>query len=153
MKTFLKYFTLSILISFISMGLNACSSKSSTSASHNDKASGTITINKTQIMLLVGGTFGKGSLHFKGKSRDFRIEGLKLGGVGIHNVSLSGDVYKLYDVKDFAGTYFAAEAGLTIIKGVGGIWMTNGNGVTLHLSSKTEGLALAIGIEGLRIKM
>jgi hypothetical protein len=153
MKKFQKLLTLFTVVSFMLMGLTACSTKDNTTASHDDQASGTIEIDETQVMLLVGGTYGGGTLNFQGETYKFKIKGLKLGGIGMHKVVLTGDVYKLNDIKDFAGTYFAAEAGLTVVKGMGGYWLKNGNGVALHLTSKAEGLALAVGVEGLKIKM
>lgn len=152
MKKFQKIFISIIATTFLFIGLSGCSSKTSTT-SHDDTASGTIHIDETQVMLLLGGTFGGGTLSFQGESYKFKVKGLKLGGVGVHKVGLAGDVYKLNDIKDFAGTYFAAEAGITVVKGVGGVWLKNSNGVTLHLTSKAEGLALAVGVEGLKIKM
>ena len=152
MKRLKKYFSLLVVISFLFIGLTGCASKSTT-ASHDETASGTLTIDETQVMLIVGGTFGDGTLTFKGTAHKFQVKGLKLGGIGIHKVMLTGDVYYLNDIKDFSGVYFAAEAGITVVKGIGGFWLKNSNGVTLHLTSETEGLALSIGIEGLNIKM
>ena len=152
MKTIQTLITSLIVLTFLLVGLTGCSSKSTT-ASHDENASGTITIDETQVMLIIGGSWGGGTLSFNGGTHKFKVKGLKLGGIGMHKVVLNGDVYKLNDIKDFSGTYFAAEAGLTIVKGVGGFWLKNSNVVTLHLTSKTEGLALSIGIEGLNIDM
>lgn len=152
MKTIQTLITSLIVLTFLLVGLTGCSSKSTT-ASHDETASGTITIDETQVMLIIGGSFGGGTLSFKGDTHKFKVKGLKLGGIGMHKVVLNGDVYKLNDIKYFSGTYFAAEAGITVVKGVGGFWLKNSNGVTLHLTSKTEGLALSIGIEGLNIDM
>lgn len=152
MKKAKRRFVLFVLSVFLMIGLAACSTKSPT-ASHDANASGTIEIDETQVMLIVGGTYGSGSLNFQDQVYPFKIKGLKLGGVGIHKVVLKGDVYKLNNIKDFSGTYFAAEAGLTVIKGKGGFWLKNSNGVTLHLTSTNEGLALAVGVEGLKIEI
>ena len=43
------------------------------------------------------------------------------------------------------------EAGITGVKGREGSWVKNDKGVSLHLTSKSEGLALSIGVEGLKI--
>ncbi|NOR23189.1 MAG: DUF1134 domain-containing protein [Desulforhopalus sp.] len=156
MKKLLNLATLLVVITFLLFGLSGCFSSSdskNSAASHDANASGTLTIDETQMMLIVGGTFGGGYLDFQGESYKFKIKGLKLGGIGLHKISLTGDVYKLSDIKDFAGIYFAAEAGITVGKGVGGFWLKNSKGVTLHLKASTEGIALAIGVEGLRISM
>jgi hypothetical protein len=54
---------------------------------------------------------------------------------------------------DFAGTYFVAEAGITVVKGKGGFWFKNDKGVTLHMKASAEGVALSIGVEGFKITM
>jgi len=76
--------------------------------------SATVVIDETQIMWVVGGDIGGGTLHFGGTSYKFKTAGLKLGGFGVHKVKLTGDVYDLKDVADFAGAYGAAEAGVTV---------------------------------------
>ena len=72
--------------------------------------SGTIVIDETQIMWIVGGDIGGGTLNFQGESYKFKTDGLKLGGFGIHKVKLTGDVYNLENAEDFAGVYGVAEA-------------------------------------------
>ena len=155
MKTLQKLITSLVAASFLLIGVAACSTTGSkdTAVSHDEMASGTVTIDETQVMFIVGGDLGKGTLNFQGKSHDFKTGGLKLGGIGVHKVHLTGDVYKLNKVADFAGTYFVAEAGITVVKGVGGFWFKNSKGVTLHLKASAEGVALAVGVEGLKITM
>ena len=154
MKTLQKLFTSLVVVSFLLIGVAACSTTGSkdTAKSHDEMASGTLKIDETQVMFIVGGDMGSGTLNFQGKTHTFKTGGLKLGGIGIHKVHLTGDVYKLNNVADFAGTYFVAEAGITVIKGAGGFWFKNSKGVTLHLKASAEGVALAIGVEGLKIK-
>ena len=156
MKTLQKLFTSLVVVSFLLIGVAACSTSSGskdTAASHDEMASGTLKIDETQVMFIVGGDLGSGTLNFQGKSHSFKTGGLKLGGIGIHKVHLTGDVYKLNNVADFAGTYFVAEAGITVVKGAGGFWFKNSKGVTLHLKASAEGVALAFGVEGLKISM
>jgi hypothetical protein len=156
MKTLGKLFTFLAVVSFLLIGVAACSTSSGskgTTASHDETASGTIKIDETQVMFIVGGDLGAGTLQFKGKAYTFKTGGLKIGGIGVHRVHLTGDVYKLDNVDDFAGIYFVAEAGITVIKGKGGFWLENSKGVTLHLKASAEGVALDIGVEGLEIKM
>jgi hypothetical protein len=117
------------------------------------KPSGTLVIDETQVMVLVGGDVGGGTLLLGDKSYSFKTGGLKIGGLGIHKVHLVGDAYDLNDVEDFPGVYFAAEAGITLAKGKGGFWLKNDKGVTLHLKASAEGIALDIGVEGLKITM
>lgn len=115
--------------------------------------SGKLVIDETQVMALIGGSMGGGTLLLDDDSYSFKTGGLKLGGIGVQKVHVTGDVYHLDKVKDFAGTYVQLEAGATIIKGVGGLWLKNSKGVTLHLKSKGDGLALSLSAGGLKITM
>ena len=116
--------------------------------------SATIVIDETQIMWIVGGDIGGGTLHFQGKSYKFKTAGLKLGGFGVNKVKLNGDVYDLKNVADFAGIYGVAEAGATLGNASKGDFvMKNDKGVILHLKSAAQGIALDLGVEGLKITM
>ena len=117
------------------------------------KPSGKLVIDETQVMALIGGSMGGGTLLLDDDSYSFKTGGLKLGGVGIQKIHVTGDVYHLNKVKDFAGTYVELEAGATLTKGVGGLWLKNSKGVTLHLKSKGAGLALSLSAGGLKITM
>jgi len=118
------------------------------------KPVGSIEIDESQVMALIGGTMGGGILTFDGASHKFNTGGLLLGAsVGVQDIKVSGDVYHLTDVKDFPGVYFELEAGVTVVEGATGMWLKNKAGVTLHLTSSNEGLALQIGTEGLKISM
>ena len=114
--------------------------------------SGTIVIDQTQVMLLVGGSQGGGTLKFDGQSHSFKVSGLKLGGIGVQKIHLVGDVYDLNKVEDLAGDYVSWQAGITAGVGKNVLAMENKNGVKLRLkSSKAEGVALSVGVEGFTI--
>ena len=115
--------------------------------------SGTVVIDETQVMVIIGGSSGGGTLTFDGNSYDFKTGGLKLGIVSIQKVHVTGNVYDLDDVKDFPGTYLQLEADATLVEGVGGLWMKNSKGVTMNLKSSNEGVALNLGATGLKITM
>ncbi len=116
--------------------------------------SGTILIDETQVMWIVGGDIGGGTLEFQGESYKFKTDGLKLGGFGIHKVKLTGDVYNLENAEDFAGVYGVAEAGVTLGNASkGDTVMKNDKGVILHLKSAAQGIALDLGVEGMKVTM
>ena len=125
------------------------------SALAEDKApSGTIVIDETQVMWIVGGDIGGGTLNYQGESYKFKTDGLKLGGFGVHKVKLTGDVYNLENVDDFAGVYGVAEAGATLGNASkGDTVMKNDKGVVLHLKSAAQGIALDLGVEGMKITL
>ena len=116
--------------------------------------SGTIVIDETQIMWIVGGDIGGGTLNYQGEDYKFKTDGLKLGGFGVTKMKLTGDVYHLNDIADFPGGYAVAEAGLVVAKvGKGDVVMRNDKGVVLHLKAADTGLALDLGVEGVTITM
>jgi hypothetical protein len=122
-------------------------------AADDDAPTGSIIIKETQVGFLIGGDWGHGTLTFDGETHMFHMGGGKLGGIGVTVADVTGDVYHLTNIKDFNGTYFKAEAGATLVKGRIGSWVKNSNGVSIHLVQKTEGAAISIGVEGLRIEL
>ncbi len=117
------------------------------------KPSATLTLDEDEVGFILTGDWGHGKLDYDGKKYKFKMGGAKLGGMGITRMKVTGEVYNLKDVQDFAGVYFKAEAGITVAEGEQGSWLKNDQGVTVHLKSATEGVALEIGVEGLEIKL
>jgi len=115
--------------------------------------SGKVSLESTSIAAGIGVTWGDGKLTFKGKDYPFSVEGLTLVDWGISKAQATGDVYNLTDTTKFAGTYVAAEAGLTLAGGMGGMVLRNANGVVLHLRSVSQGARLQLGTSGLVIKL
>ena len=115
--------------------------------------SGKISIESRSIAVGVGVTWGDGKLNFKGKDYPFSIDGLTLVDFGLSKASAAGEVYNLTDPAKLAGTYVAAEAGITLAGGVGGMVLRNQDGVIMHLHSVSRGAKLQLGTSGLTIKM
>ncbi len=117
--------------------------------------SGTIVIKEDQVMWVVGGDIGGGKLDYEGKTYDVKMDGLKLGGFGVHKMDIDGDVYDLNDIADFDGVYTTAEVGFTVAdKGKGDFWLKNDKGVKLRLKAlDSKGLALSIGVEGIDMRI
>lgn len=115
--------------------------------------SGTIEIDETQLGFIIGGDIGKGILHYKGVDFYFKTGGIKVGGMGIAKISAVGEAYDLFDIDQFPGTYVTGDYGIALGGGVGGLVLKNENGVFLRLRSTLEGVALAVGLEGMTIKL
>jgi len=115
--------------------------------------SGTIEIDETQLGFIIGGDIGKGVLHYKGVDFYFKTGGIKVGGMGIAKISAVGEVYDLFDIDQFPGIYVTGDYGIALGGGVGGLVLKNENGVYLRLRSTLEGVALAVGLEGITIKL
>ena len=65
----------------------------------------------------------------------FSIDGLTLVDFGFSKAGATGDVYNLTDSAKLAGTYVAAEAGIALAGGVGGVVLRNQDGVSSYLAS------------------
>ena len=117
------------------------------------KPSGRVTVESKSIAVGIGVSWGDGKLTFKGKDYPFSIDGLTLVDFGISRATATGDVYNLTDVAKFAGTYVAAEAGLTLAGGMGGMVLRNSDGVVLHMRSTSRGARLQLGTSGLTIRL
>src|SRR6188474_2053152 len=76
--------------------------------------SGKLTMESKSIAAGIGITWGDGKLNLKGKDYPFSIDGLTLVDFGINKANATGEVYNLTDPAKLAGTYVAAEAGITL---------------------------------------
>lgn len=114
--------------------------------------SATVAFSDTQFGFIINADVGHGTLTYNGQKHLIHVHGGRVGGAGISGHDVEGTVYYLSRLQDFAGTYFKAQAGLTVGAGKGGAWLENGQGVVMHLhSAKSRGLALEIGVEGVSI--
>lgn len=118
------------------------------------KPSATLEIEEIQVAVMASGVFGKGKLHFKGKTYPIETGGLGVGGIGISTVDATGDVWNLKNIEDFSGVYGQLRAGAVIVdKSIGKLWLTNTKGVKISLSAKRKGAMLSIGADGLVMKV
>jgi hypothetical protein len=116
--------------------------------------SGTITIDETQMALLISGSLGGGVLNYRGKSYNFKVGGLGVGGVGISEIKAKGEVYSLNNIAEFPGVYGQVSTGYAAGETKsGGMWLQNPKGVTLRLDTERSGLILTAGAEGVVIRM
>ena len=107
----------------------------------------TFDLTSEQLRLIVGGGTANGVLHYQGKQYPFRAKGATVGGVGYTKSTATGDVYFMDKVEDFAGTYSAVTIGATAgTAGGGGSQYENQKGVYVRVRSKSEGLALNLGL-------
>ena len=58
----------------------------------DEKPSGKIVIDETQVMVLIGGSMGGGTLLLGDDSYSFKTGGMKFGGVGVQKVHITGSV-------------------------------------------------------------
>ena len=101
----------------------------------------------------VGVTWGSGTLTYKGKHYPVEVNGLTVGDLGITSVEASGKVYNLKSLRDFDGNYAGVTGGVTAGGGAVAAAMKNQHGVTVELVSTTRGVAIALGGDGVDLKI
>lgn len=144
-----KITTVSRSVLFLFVALFAATAISGEAA----KPSGRVSISSRSIAAGIGVTWGDGKLTFQGKNYPFSIDGLSLVDWGISRATANGEVYNLTDVAKFAGTYVAAEAGLTLAGGMSGMILRNQDGVLMRIHSTSRGARLQLGTSGLTIRL
>jgi len=111
----------------------------------------TLALSEGSVAVGIGFSWGKGTLTYQGKTYPVKVEGLSVGEVGIDRATATGKVYNMKKLTDFSGNYTAAGAAGTVGGGGGISTMRNQNGVTIDLTSTTQGASLKIAAEGLRL--
>jgi hypothetical protein len=121
-------------------------------AAEAETASATIAIESKSIGAGIGFSWGNGTLRLNGRAYRFSVDGVTLFDVGISKATAVGEVYNLVDLAQFEGHYVAAEANVALGGGIGGVVLRNPNGVTMRLSSASQGARLHLGSSGVKIK-
>ncbi len=118
------------------------------------KKSGTVRIEQVQLAWIGSGNLGGGQLQFNGRTYDFTIGGLGIGGFGISRMIATGEVYNLKDVVYFPGAYVQGRYGLAVGDvSAGELWLKNSNGVVLRLKAERRGLALSLGGDAIYVDL
>jgi hypothetical protein len=118
------------------------------------KKAGTVRIEQVQVAFIGSGNLGGGTLQFGGKSYDFTIGGLGIGGIGLSKITATGTVYNLTELAHFPGAYVQGRYGLVIgDTSTGKLWLKNSHNVVLELQAEREGLALSLGGDAIYIDL
>jgi hypothetical protein len=108
--------------------------------------SGKVRIEQVQIAFIGSGNLGGGTLMTGGKSYDFTVGGLGVGGFGVSKMVATGTVYNLTKIADFSGAYVQGRYGLAFGDlSTGELVLSNARGVVLRLKAERKGLALSLG--------
>lgn len=116
------------------------------------RPAGTLSFRVTSIGLGVGATWGRGTLHFRGRNYPVRVEGLDLAKIGVAELEATGRVYNLNHPEEIYGTYNQVSAGVAVVGGIKGIALRNSRGVIIDLTATQRGLIANLGIGTLEIK-
>lgn len=112
-----------------------------------------ITLKGGSVAAGVGYTWGQGELTARDGSHAFSIKGISLVDVGASNFAAKGVVYHLANVKDFAGNYVAAGAGLAIAGGGTAVYLKNEHGVVIKLIATDVGLKFKLSTDGVHVTL
>jgi hypothetical protein len=113
----------------------------------------TLDISEGSVAVGIGFSWGKGTLTYKGKKYPVKVEGLSVGEVGVSRATAVGKVYDLKKIEDFSGNYAAGGAAATVGGGAGVSIMKNQNGVTIEVTSTTQGASLKLAASGLKLTL
>ena len=114
---------------------------------------GTVTLTAKAAGVGVGYTWGDGALRFHGHIYHFTVKGVSVADVGFSNIQGTGRVYNLHRLKDFSGTYAAATGEATLVNGIGGMFLRNGNAVQLRMNTTDKGARLAGSADGITLTL
>jgi hypothetical protein len=116
------------------------------------RPAGTLTFKITSVGLGLGASWGRGTLHFRGRNYPIRVEGLDLAKVGVAELEATGRVFNINKPEEIYGTYNQVSAGVAVVGGIQGIALRNSRGVLIDLSATQRGLIANLGIGTLEIK-
>jgi hypothetical protein len=111
------------------------------------KPSATLEVASEQMRLIMGGTAGKGVLHFNGKDYPFTFKSASagLGAKMVKKMSATGNVYFLNQVEDFAGQYTAVAQSVMAGTSTATATYKNDKGVSIDMRGTVQGVGLSLG--------
>ncbi len=115
--------------------------------------SGTISMTAKGAAVGIGYTWGDGTLRYGGRTYRFTVNGVSIADVGFSTVRGTGRVYNLHRLQDFSGTYAAASGQATVVEGLGGQILKNGNGVEIRVDNVTKGARLQGSADGIKLTL
>ena len=101
----------------------------------------------------VGYTWGRGTLHYRGRDYPFSVNGLTLINVGAEKVEATAEVYNLSKLEDFAGSYSGVAAGAALVYGASTGVMENSNGVVIRVHAASTGADLQLAGNAVEVKL
>jgi hypothetical protein len=122
-------------------------------AAEKQKPDATISFKTGSVAVGVGFSWGSGTLSYKGKQYELKVEGMSVGNVGITKATATGKVYHLTKLEDINGNYVGVGAGATLGGGAGAVTMKNQNGVVIEVVGTTKGMNIALGTGGVDISL
>ena len=117
------------------------------------RVDGRVTLVAQGAALGVGYTWGKGTLAFNRHRYSFSVRGVTVADVGYSRIVGHGRVYNLHRLQDFSGTYGAATGEATLVNGLAGQVLKNGQGVEIRIDDVTRGARLSGSADGIQLEL
>ena len=136
-----------ILPALLIMLFTGCSNTPSTPAPDGLQQTGSWVVREIEVLRLVVGNEGKGTLLFQGWQYPFHFTDAKIGMTGTKSGEIKGSVYNLETLSDFEGTYHPKPEFNKANK-LTGFWARNDKGVVLHLWIQGENLSIDLEAKG-----
>ena len=114
---------------------------------------GTLELKGGSVAAGIGVSWGSGTLTYKGKQYPVSAVGFDVGDVGVTDITASAKVYNLQNLENFDGNYTGVAAGATAAGGGSAVTMQNQNGVKVELVSTTQGVKIALAVDGVKMKI
>jgi hypothetical protein len=117
------------------------------------KPDATIRLSEGSVAAGIGWNWGRGELHYAGKTYKVKVSGISVAEVGVTKAEATGNVYNLKNLEDFEGVYAAAATEGTAGKGAGVSSLRNPKGVVINLKSETKGANVKVAAEGIKLTL
>jgi len=116
-----------------------------------EKPDATVRLSGGTIAAGIGYVWATGELTYGGQVHRFRISGVSVADAGVAKLSGFGAVYRLKNLSDVDGAYFATSEGLAVISGSSGLYLKNNRGVVIKLLAADKGVRFNLGVDGVRL--
>ena len=136
-------------------GKQPAAGQDESSAEPSGPPSATLEVASEEMRLIMGGTAGKGVLHFKGTDYPFSYKSASAG-VGakmVQEVSATGEVFDLKQIEDFEGQYAATSSAAMAGSSDVAVTYKNDKGVVVKLKGSVKGVGLSLGAGVATIKL
>jgi hypothetical protein len=150
----MRHLTVSMLACALLAGAAfADDSQTNPTTNAGDEPSATVNFTGGSFAAGIGFIWGHGDLIYKGSKHAFKLSGISIVDVGASHMTASGVVYNLKELRDFAGNYTVASAGVTVAGGGSAVVLRNQHGVVIKLISTAEGLRFNLSAAGVDINL
>ncbi len=119
----------------------------SAAAEMSGTPSATLEVASEEMRLIMGGTAGKGTLHFKDTDYAFTYKSASagFGAKIVQEMSATGEVFNLTKIEDFEGDYAAVSKAALAGESAVEATYKNDKGVVLNLKGTIKGAGLSLG--------